>query len=176
MMRGLLLLMDDRQPRLDVGGLRLFLRLFASVLLLASFAIGLWMLEQTMNSVVILRRDFVDVPFDGLQVDVWFYHDVAYVLLWLSYVGFVLLETAPWRRQLTLGRASASVLGFISVTAGLWLTQDTMNAVLSLNLTHVDFPFFVLKPDLYNARDAARLLVLLGFVGFYALSRATRND
>ncbi|MBI4257515.1 MAG: hypothetical protein HY619_01040 [Thaumarchaeota archaeon] len=130
-----------------------------------------------MNSVVLLGRDYVDLPFYSLRVDVWFYHDVSYILLWLSYAGFVIWEITPWRKgRLTSGRVVIALSGFALLTAGLWLTQDVMNAVLILNRAYVDFPFFAWKPDLYNARDAARLLIILGFVGFYSLIRVSGED
>ena len=158
-------------------GLRVFLGLVVSVLLLATFVVGFWMLEQTMNSVVIFGRDYVDLPFYGLRIDVWFYHDISYALLWISYVGFVFREITPWRKgEMTSGRVLIALLGFASLTAGLWLTQDTMNAVLTLGRSYVDFPFFAWKPDLHNARDAARMLVILGYVGFHVLVRVARRS
>jgi len=143
--------------------------------LLVMFFIGFWMLEQTMNSVVILKRDFVDLPFN-LRMDVWRYHDIAYGLLWLSYVGFVLREVTPWRKgELTSSGVIISLLGFASLTAGLFLSQDVMNAVLILDRAYIDFPFFVWKPDLFNARDSARMLIIFGYVGFFALIRIFRR-
>lgn len=143
--------------------------------LLFIFIIGFWMLEQTMNSVVILKRDFVDLPFN-LRMDVWRYHDISYGLLWISYVGFVMREITPWRKgELTSSGVIISLLGFASLTAGLFLSQDTMNAVLILDRAYVDYPFFVWKPDLFNARDSARMLVIFGYVGFFALIRIARR-
>ena len=113
---------------------RTFLRdLLITLSLLLMFIIGFWMLEQTMNSVVILKRDFVDLAFDR-RMDVWRYHDISYGLLWVSYVGFVLREITPWRKgELTSSGVIISLLGFASLTAGLFLSQDTMNAVLILD-------------------------------------------
>lgn len=143
--------------------------------LLFIFFIGFWMLEQTMNSVVILKRDFVDLPFN-LRMDVWRYHDISYGLLWISYVGFVLREITPWRKgELTSSGVVISLLGFASLTAGLFLSQDVMNAVLILDRAYIDFPFFVWKPDLFNARDSARMLIIFGYVGFFALIRVARR-
>jgi len=155
---------------------RSFLReLLITLSLLLMFIIGFWMLEQTMNSVVILKRDFVDLAFDR-RMDVWRYHDISYGLLWVSYVGFVLREITPWRKgELTSSGVIISLLGFASLTAGLFLSQDTMNAVLILNRSFVDYPFFVWKPDLFNARDSARMLVIFGYVGFFALIRIARR-
>ena len=126
-----------------------------------------------MNSVVILKRDFVDIPFHGLKIDVWFYHDVAYALLWISFITFVLARsTTPWKRGLSTPRKVIVALpGFASLTAGLWITQDTMNSALSLNRIYVDFPFFALKLDLFGARDAGRLLVFVGFLLVHVISR-----
>jgi len=149
--------------------------LLITLSLLLMFIIGFWMLEQTMNSVVILKRDFVDLAFDR-RMDVWRYHDISYGLLWVSYVGFVLREITPWRKgELTSSGVIISLLGFASLTAGLFLSQDTMNAVLILNRSFVDYPFFVWKPDLFNARDSARMLVIFGYVGFFALIRIARR-
>ena len=149
--------------------------LLITLSLLLMFIIGFWMLEQTMNSVVILKRDFVDLAFDR-RMDVWRYHDISYGLLWVSYVGFVLREITPWRKgELTSSGVIISLLGFASLTAGLFLSQDTMNAVLILNRSYVDYPFFVWKPDLFNARDSARMLVIFGYVGFFALIRIARR-
>ena len=155
---------------------RSFLKeLLITLSLLLMFIIGFWMLEQTMNSVVILKRDFVDLAFDR-RMDVWRYHDISYGLLWVSYVGFVLREITPWRKgELTSSGVIISLLGFASLTAGLFLSQDTMNAVLILNRSFVDYPFFVWKPDLFNARDSARMLVIFGYVGFFALIRMARR-
>ncbi len=155
---------------------RKFMReLLITLSLLLMFIIGFWMLEQTMNSVVILKRDFVDLAFDR-RMDVWRYHDISYGLLWVSYVGFVLREITPWRKgELTSSGVIISLLGFASLTAGLFLSQDTMNAVLILNRSYVDYPFFVWKPDLFNARDSARMLVIFGYVGFFALIRIARR-
>ena len=155
---------------------RTFLKdLLIVIPLLFMFIIGFWMLEQTMNSVVILKRDFVDLAFNR-RMDVWRYHDISYGLLWLSYVGFVLREITPWRKgELTSSGVIISLLGFASLTAGLFLSQDTMNAVLILDRTFVDYPFFVWKPDLFNARDSARMLVIFGYVGFFALIRIARR-
>lgn len=77
---------------------------------------------------------------------------------------------------MTRGMVITALLGFACLTAGLWLTQDTMNAVLSLNRTYVDFPFFAWKSDLYTARDAARMLMILGFVLFYAFIRLFKRE
>jgi len=143
--------------------------------LLFMFIIGFWMLEQTMNSVVILKRDFVDLAFN-LRMDVWRYHDISYALLWLSYIGFVIREITPWKKgELTSGRVIISLLGFASLTAGLFLSQDVMNAVLILDRSYIDYPFFVWKPDLFNARDSARMLIIFGYVGFFALIRMARR-
>lgn len=169
--------MSEEGSILTRKGLRLLSGLSLLVLLLCVFVVGYWMLEQTMNSVVLLRRGFVDLPFQALRLDVWFYHDVAYALLWLSYVGFVVWEVVPWRKgRLTSGRVFISVLGFAVLTAGLWLIQDVMNAVLILNKNYVDMPFFVSSLDIYNTRDLATLLVFLGFIGFFVLIRLSRED
>ncbi len=149
--------------------------LFFVIPLLFMFIIGFWMLEQTMNSVVILKRDFVDLAFNR-RMDVWRYHDISYGLLWLSYVGFVIREVTPWRKgELTRSGVIISLLGFASLTAGLFLSQDVMNAVLILDRAYIDYPFFVWKPDLFNARDSARMLVIFGYVGFFALIRIARR-
>ncbi len=155
---------------------RSFLKeLFITLSLLLMFVIGFWMLEQTMNSVVILKRDFVDLAFDR-RMDVWRYHDISYGLLWVSYVGFVLREITPWRKgELTSSGVIISLLGFASLTAGLFLSQDVMNAVLILDRAYIDYPFFVWKPDLFNARDSARMLIIFGYVGFFALIRIARR-
>jgi len=143
--------------------------------LLFIFVIGFWMLEQTMNSVVILKRDFVDLAFNR-RMDVWRYHDISYGLLWVSYVGFVLREITPWRKgELSSSGVIISLLGFASLTAGLFLSQDVMNAVLILDRAYIDYPFFVWKPDLFNARDSARMLIIFGYVGFFALIRIARR-
>lgn len=169
--------MSDEQYFLTPTGRRIIRGLLISTFLLIMFVVGHWMLEQTMNSVVILKRNYVDVPFYFLQVDVWLYHDLAYALIWLSYLGLISCEITPWRRvQLTRGMVITALLGFACLTAGLWLTQDTMNAVLSLNRTYVDFPFFAWKSDLYTARDAARMLMILGFVLFYAFIRLFKRE
>lgn len=153
-------------------GRKVIRRLLTSAFLLFLFIVGYWMLEQTMNAVVILHRDYVDVPFYGLQIDVWFYHDIAYVLIWLSYIAFFSYETTPWKRGLSTSQKVLIALpGFACLTAGLWVTQDTMNAVLSLHRTYIDFPFFALKPDVYSARDVGRMLIFIGFLLVYTLSR-----
>lgn len=61
------------------------------------------------------------------------------------------------------------------LTAGLWLAQDTMNAVLVLNRKYVDFPFFLASGDVYMSRDISVLLVALGFVGFQTLVRVSHK-
>ncbi len=136
-------------------------------MLLATLALGVWTLYQTMNSVVSLDRGYVNVPFYPLPVDVWSYHDISYTLIWLAYIGFVIWKTTPWKSgSLTTGRVLVALIGFALVTAGLWLTQDVMNAVLMLGRQFIDLPFFAARLDLLNAADAGQVLVLLGFVWF----------
>ena len=77
---------------------------------------------------------------------------------------------------MTRGMVIIALLGFASLTAGLWLTQDVMNAVFSLNRSYVDLPFFAFKSDLYTVRDAARMLIILGYVLFYALIRLFKTS
>jgi hypothetical protein len=142
-----------------------------ALLILSTFTAGYWMVEQTMNSVVHFNRDYVDLPNYSGSVNVWLYHDVAYTLLWIAYVLLVVKEVKSDGMPLTKNLIIITILGFALLTAGLWLTQDAMIAVLSYDRTYVDLPFFALKPDLYSLRDAARLLIILGFLSFYTLGR-----
>jgi hypothetical protein len=146
--------------------------LVASAVLFVLFVLGFWALEQTLDSVVSLKRGYVDLPISGVRMDVWSYHDFAYVLLWVAFVGVVLFEAAHWKPfRLTVGRVVIPLLGFVFLTAGLWLSQDIMNAVLVLGRDYVDLPFFMAKPDLLVTRDLVTLLVVLGFLSFHSLSR-----
>ncbi len=152
-------------------------RLAVALLGLAMLTAGLWMLNQVLDSVVAFGRGYVDFPYYPAHVDIWFYHDIAYALLWVAYAGLVLWEVAPWRnRQLGVGRFIIALLGFAILTAGLWLSQDLMNAVLVLHRSYVDLPFSIASTDLYQTRDIATTLVVLAYVGFFALDRATRRD
>lgn len=168
--------MSDEYSLLTETGRKIIRRLVVSAFLLFLFVVGYWMLEQTMNSIVILNRNYVDVPFYGLKIDVWFYHDIAYGLLWLSYIAFFAFETNPWshspdERLSVSQKVLIALPGFACLTAGLWITQDTMNAVLSLNRTYMDLPFFAQKLDVYSSRDLGRMLVFMGYLLVYTLSR-----
>jgi len=155
-------------------GMAIIKNLFAAGLIFLLFALGFWALQQTLDSVVSLGRNFVDLPFGGMRTDVWTYHDLAYTLLWFSYVGLVVFEAAHWKPfRLTVSRVLASVFGFALLTSGLWLAQDVMDAVLVLNRDYVDMPFFVARLDLLNVRDLVSLLVTLGFLSFLCLIRLT---
>ncbi len=157
--------------------LLLLARSLLAILVLFTIASGLWALDQVFDSVIVLGRDFVNLPFSGTPVDVWTYHDIAYVLLWVSYVALVTWEVTPWRPgHLTNGKVVAAFVGFVLLTAGLWLTQDTMNAVLTLHRSTIDLPFFVMGLDLYQSRDLILLLTTLSYVGFYATIRVTRSS
>ena len=145
--------------------------LFLSSLILSTFTAGYWMVEQTMNSVVHFGRDFVNIPYYEGTLNVWLYHDVAYTLLWISYIISVVKEVKNDGIHITRNLILVAIVGFALLTAGLWLTQDTMVAVLSYNRAYVDLPFFALQLDLYNIRDSARLLTILGFLTFYTLGR-----
>lgn len=129
------------------------------------------MVEQTMNSVINFRRDYVNIPYYEGTVNVWMYHDVAYTLLWTSYIISIVKEVKSDGVHVTKNLIMVAIIGFALLTAGLWLTQDAMIAALSYSRTYVDLPFFALKPDLYNLRDGARLLTVLGFLTFYTLGR-----
>ncbi|QQG48183.1 MAG: hypothetical protein HY247_05350 [archaeon] len=143
-----------------------------AAVLLGLFSAGYWALNQTLDSVTILHRAFVDLPFSPWRLDVWTYHDVAFTLLWVSYVGFALWEALPWRfAQHHVARAAIALFGFSVLTAGLWLAQDLMNAVLVLRRGYVDFPFFLSRPDLLATRDIVELLVPAGFLSLFALNR-----
>jgi hypothetical protein len=145
--------------------------LFLSSLILSTFTAGYWMVEQTMNAVIHFRRDFVNLPYYDRTINVWLYHDIAYTLLWISYIVSVLTEVKNDRLHVTGNLILVAIIGFALLTAGLWLTQDTMVAVLSYNRAYVDLPFFALQLDLYNIRDSARLLTFLGFLTFYTIKR-----
>ncbi len=148
-----------------------------ALLLLLLFVAGFWMLNQTLDTVVILGRNFVNLPSYPLPIDVWTYHDGSYTLLWTAYLGLVIWEITPWKPgHLTSGRIIIALLGFATLTAGLWLAQDTMNAVLVLNRKYVDFPFFLASGDIYVSRDISILLVALGFVGFHTLVRVSHKQ
>jgi hypothetical protein len=158
-------------------GLVVFRRLIVAFIILLMLSVGFWMLNQVLDSVVILGRNYVDVPGYPAQVNVWTYHDAAYTLLWVSYVGLVLWEITPWKPgQRSVGRVVIALLGFALLTAGLWISQDLMNAVLSLHRSFVDLPFFVTTLDLYETRDAVMLLTVLAYMSFYALIRVSRTD
>jgi hypothetical protein len=129
------------------------------------------MVEQTMNTVIQFRRDYVHVPYYEGTLNVWLYHDIAYTLLWVSYIISVVKEVKNDGIHITRNLILVAIIGFALLTAGLWLTQDTMVAVLSYSREYVDLPFFALKLDLYNIRDGARLLSFLGFLIFYILGR-----
>ena len=134
------------------------------------FVLGFWALEQTMFAVAILGRDYVNLPFGPATLDVWTYHDIAYSLIWLAYVGVVAFEALRWRPfRFTVPRVLVSLFGFAVVTAGLWLSQDMMNSVLVLGRGYVDMPFYVARPDLLNTMSLVTLLVPLGFISFFAL-------
>ena len=169
--------MDGAAPMLTKRGFAVLVRFMLALLILAMVALGLWMLNQVIDSVSILGRSFVDVPGYPAQVDVWTYHDAAYALLWTSYAILVLWEITPWKPgRLTSGRVAIALFGFALLTAGLWLSQDLMNAVLILHRQSVDLPFFVASLDLYQARDLAVLLSTLSFIGFYVLTRIGELD
>lgn len=153
-------------------GFILLRRLASALLLLALFAAGFWILNQTLDAVLSLHRSFVDLPFYPVPIDVWTYHDYGFALLWFSFVGFVFWETTPWKSgHLTGGRALISLVGFAVLTGGLWLSQDLMNAVLVLGRGYVDFPFFVERLDVWATRDVVNLLTSGGFVVFFTLIR-----
>ncbi|MDV3293291.1 MAG: hypothetical protein LYZ70_03380 [Nitrososphaerales archaeon] len=159
--------MSTGQGLLTGRGRKLVANTFVVLLLLAGLVIGAWALYQTMNAVVALGRNYVNLPFYPLPIDVWSYHDAAYSLIWLAYIGFVLRKVTPWRSgSLTTGRVIVSLAGFASVTAGLWLRQDVMNAVLVMGRQFIDLPFFAARLDLLNAANTGELLVLVGFVFF----------
>ena len=136
---------------------------------------GLWMLNQVLDSVGFLGRSYVQLPGIPGEYDVWTYHDVAYALLWVSYIGLVLWENHWKSVRKTVGRVEIAILGFAFLTAGLWISQDFMNAVLVLHRSFVDMPFFVDKLDLYQTRDLVILLTTLAFVSYYALSRVATD-
>lgn len=159
--------MSTAQGVLTRRGRRLVTNIIVVILLLVVLVIGAWALYQTMNAVVALGRSYVNLPFYPLPIDVWSYHDMSYTLIWIAYVGFVLRKVTPWRSgSLTTGKVIVSLAGFAFVTAGLWLTQDVMNAVLVLGRQFIDLPFFAARLDLLNAANTGELLVLVGFVFF----------
>ncbi len=169
--------MAERASLLTSRGFVVFRRLVVAFILLLMLSLGLWMLNQVLDSVVILGRNYVDVPGYPAQVGVWAYHDAAYALLWISYVGLVLWEITPWKPgQLTPGRVMVALFGFALLTAGLWISQDLMNAVLVLHRPLVDLPFFVTNLDLYATRDAVMLLTSLAYVIFYGLIRVSKAE
>ena len=142
-----------------------------ALMILSTFTAGYWMVEQTMNAVIQHKRDYVDLPNYSGTVNVWIYHDIAYSLLWIAYLILIIKEIKSDGVYLTKNLIITTVFGFALLTAGLWLTQDAMIAVLSYDRAYVDLPFFALKPDLYSLRDASRLLIILGFLSFYTLGR-----
>ncbi len=142
-----------------------------AIVILSSFITGYWMLEQTLNSVIHLRRDYVHLPFYEGTINVWFYHDIAYTLLWISYIISVIKEVKNGELKLSRDLIIVAIIGFALLTAGLWLIQDAMVAVLSYDRLYVDLPFFALKTDLYNLRAGANMLIFLGFLTFYILGR-----
>ena len=142
----------------------------AGPLSVCAFVIGFWMLNQVLDAAVFIGREFVTAPWFSGQVDVWTYHDLAYLLLWGGYLGLATLAVEPWvPGNLSNGRVVATLLGFLLLTAGLWLAQDSMNASLVSGRAFVDLPFFASRLDLYQTRDAVDLLVGGGFLVFYAL-------
>ena len=156
-------------------GYIVFRRVLYASILMAMFSLGFWMLNQVLDSVAILDRSSVDVPGFVVQIDVWTYHDAAYALLWSTFVLMVLWEIAPWKPgQLTTGRVLIALIGFAFLTAGLWVSQDIMNATLILHKSSVDLPFFLAKLDLYQSRDLVMLLTVDAFAGFYAFTRVAR--
>ena len=169
--------MTEAPTLLTKRGFVVLRRVLLSLVLLLMLSLGLWGLNQALDSIIILGRNFVDVPGYPVQVSVWTYHDAAFALLWASYVGFVLWEVVPWRpRELTSGKIIIALLGFALLTAGLWLSQDLMNAVLVLNRTSVDLPFFIARLDLYQTRDLVIVLVSLSYITFFTLARVAKSD
>lgn len=147
--------------------------LILTLVLLAVFAAGLWSLNQVLDSVIALGRGYVNVPGFTGPVSVWSYHDFSYAALWGSYTGLVVLDAKPWRPGgITIPRVLAFLAGFVVLTAGLWISQDVMNAALILHRTVVDLPFFVTSLDLYQARTLVVLLVCLPLVAYYSLTRS----
>jgi hypothetical protein len=138
---------------------------------LSTFIAGYWMLDQTLNSVINLRRDYVHLPFYEGTINVWLYHDIAYTFLWVSYIISVIKEVKNGEIKLSKDLIIIAIIGFALLTAGLWLIQDAMVAVLSYDRLYVDLPFFALKTDLYNLRAGANILIFLGFLIFYTLGR-----
>ncbi len=168
--------MSEDSPLLTGRGLVILRRLVLAVILLSMVSAGLWMLNQVLDSVAIFGRAYVDVPGYPAQVDVWTYHDTAYTLLWVSYIGLVLWEITPWKPgHLRVGRVVIALLGFAILTAGLWISQDLMNAVLTLHRSTVDLPFFVVTLDLFQTRDLVILLTSLAYFVFYILSRVAKS-
>ena len=164
------MVMAEDASLLTKRGVLTLQRLALAIILSSLFIAGYWMLSQTLNAVVIFGRDYVDIPSFPLPVSVWPYHDMAYALLWISYVGFVLWDILPWRRgHLTAARTVVALIGFSILTAGLWLAQDTMNAVLVLGRAFVDYPFLLVRFDVYESMNVASLLVALGFIGYFGL-------
>ncbi|MDG6956807.1 MAG: hypothetical protein JRN11_08300 [Nitrososphaerota archaeon] len=169
--------MDGDSSLLTKHGFVVFRRLLLALFLLAMVAIGFWMLNQVLDSVVIFGRSFVNVPGYPAPVSVWTYHDAAFSLLWVAYAGLVAWEMTPWAPgQLTSGRVLIAIFGFALLTAGLWISQDLMNAILILNRTYVDLPFFLGRLDQYQTRDAVSTLVILSYVSFYVLIRIARPE
>ncbi|MDE1852918.1 MAG: hypothetical protein KGI38_04115 [Thaumarchaeota archaeon] len=169
--------MTESTSMLTRRGFVIIGRLFVAFILLLMLSVGFWMLNQVLDAVVILGRSYVDVPGYPAQVSVWVYHDAAYTLLWVSYVGLVLWEITPWKpNQRTVGRVLIALFGFALLTAGLWLSQDLMNAVLVLHRPLVDFPFFITSVDWYATRDVIMLLTVLAYIMFYALIRVSRPE
>ncbi|HKT22331.1 MAG TPA: hypothetical protein VJR06_06980 [Nitrososphaerales archaeon] len=153
-------------------GAAMIRRLLYALVLSTLFIAGFWMLSQTLDAVVVLGRGYVNIPSYPLPVSVWPYHDAAYLLLWISYVGFVLWDIAPWMGgRFTASRTVIALFGFSLLTSGLWLAQDTMNAVLVLGRDFVDYPFLLASPDVHITRDASTLLVVIGFLAYFALDR-----
>lgn len=169
--------MGEVAPILTGRGFTILVRFILAFLILTMVSVGLWMLNQVIDSVSILGRSFVDVPGYPAQVSVWTYHDAAYGLLWISYVILVLWEITPWKPgRITSGRVVIALFGFALLTAGLWISQDLMNAVLALHRTSVDLPFFVTSLDLYQTRDLVVLLSALSYISFFVLTRIARAD
>ena len=171
-------MMEEDASLLTKRGIVLLRRSVGAAFLLGLFSVGFWTLNQTLDAVVSLDRAYVNVPFYPVPVDVWTYHDLSFTCLWLAYAGLAAWEIAPWRHgQMKLAGVVAALLGFLLLTAGLWLAQDIMNASLLSQRSFVDFPFFVERLDLLATRDVVLLLVSGGFVLFYVLTRisATRR-
>ncbi len=77
-----------------------------------------------------------------------------------------------WRLgHLTNARVLAMLFGFVLLTAGLWLAQDAMNASLILGRDYVDLPFFSGRMNLYQTKDCVDLLICLGYLSCFSLTR-----